>query len=159
MLTAAFSAQAATGRVIKVLPQFLDLKGRVALSPSLYDRDAYQAQLRQHPAQRSALRFEIQWKAKNQKSQAGSQKAEARNQKPETALTGLKLRVELRGAAEGNAPRQAVLETAVKPGVFSKWTALTLSGEEYKKFGEVTAWRATLWEGDQLLGEQKSFLW
>ena len=36
-------AAAATGSVIKVLPQFLDLKGRTALSPSLYDRDAYQA--------------------------------------------------------------------------------------------------------------------
>jgi hypothetical protein len=159
VLTATCSAQAATGRVIKVLPQFLDSKGRAALSPSLYDRDAYQAQLRQHPAQRSALRFEVQWKAKKQKSEVRSQKPEAGSQKPETALSGLKLRVELHGVAEGNAPRQAVLETEVKPGLFSRWTALTLSGEAYKKFGEVTAWRTTLWDGDQLLGEQKSFLW
>ena len=58
-------AVAATGRVIKVLPHFLDLKGRHSLSPSLYDRDAYQAQLRQHPEQRSALRFDVHWKAKS----------------------------------------------------------------------------------------------
>jgi len=25
--------------------------------------------------------------------------------------------------------------------------------------GEVTAWRVTLWEDTQLLGEQRSFLW
>ncbi len=134
-------AQAATGRVIKVLPQFLDLKGRASISPSLYDRDAYQAQLRQHPSQRSALRFVVQWKAK-----------------PHT-LTGLKLRMELRGIAEGNEPRQATLETIVTAGRFSKWTTLILSGEDYKNFGEVTAWRATVWDGDKLLGEQKSFLW
>src|SRR5437899_2397501 len=36
-------ATAATGRIIKVLPHLLDLQGHHALSPSLYDRDAYQA--------------------------------------------------------------------------------------------------------------------
>ncbi len=44
-LAVALSAQAATGRVIKVLPQFLDLKGRNSLTPSLYERDVYQAYL------------------------------------------------------------------------------------------------------------------
>src|SRR5207249_4815919 len=47
--------QAAAGRVVKVLPQFLDLKGRNTLSPSLYERDAYQAVLRRHPEQRSGM--------------------------------------------------------------------------------------------------------
>ena len=41
----------------------------------------------------------------------------------------------------------------------SHWTGLALKGDEYEQFGEVTAWRVTLWEGTQLLGEQKSFLW
>ena len=36
---------------------------------------------------------------------------------------------------------------------------VSLSGEEYQKLGELSAWRATLWEGDRLLAEQKSFLW
>ena len=48
-LSMAFADEAAAGRVIKVLPLFLDLKGHDALSPSLYDRDAYQVYLRQHP--------------------------------------------------------------------------------------------------------------
>jgi hypothetical protein len=134
-------AGAASGHVLKVLPQFLDLKGRNSISPSLYDRDAYQAYLRQHPEERSARRFYVQWKGR---SDAG---------------TPLKLRVELRGVTEGNFPRQKSLETEVKPASWSRWTELTLAGEDYKSFGEVTAWRTTLWDGDTLLAEQKSFLW
>ena len=137
------SVGAATGRVLKVLPHYLDLKGRHALSPSLYDRDAYQAQLRQHPEQRSALRFDVLWRAR--------------------VISGgkLKLRAELRGIARGELPREARLETEVeaKPGGTSLWSALKLEGENYQNLGEVTAWRVTLWDGEQLVGEQKSFLW
>ena len=142
-LAASFSAGAATGRVLKVLPHYLDLKGRHSLSPSLYDRDAYQAQLRHHPEQRSALRFDVLWRAR--------------------AATGgkLKLRAELRGLARGELPREATLETEVeaKAGGNSRWSALKLAGGDYQSLGEVTAWRVTLWDGDQLVGEQKSFLW
>jgi hypothetical protein len=141
LAAAGSTAAATTGRVIKVLPHFLDHKGRHALSPSLYDRDAYQAQLRQHPEQRSGMRFDVLWKAKA----AGG--------------AALKLRVELRGIAQGNQPSQRTLETEVKPGWLGRWTSLTLGGEDYKNFGEVTAWRVTLWDGDRLAGEQKSFLW
>ena len=140
-LSVAFADDAAAGRVIKALPLFLDLKGHDALSPSLYDRDAYQVYLRQHADQRSAIRFDVLWKA----SKTGDAK--------------LKLRVELRGIGEKGLPRQTTLEQIVKPGFFRHWTSLTLAGEEYKNFGELVAWRVTLWSGDQLLGEQKSFLW
>ncbi len=61
-LSAAFAGDTATGRVVKVLPFFLDLNGQKALSPSLYDRDAYQAYLRRHADQRSAIRFDVLWK-------------------------------------------------------------------------------------------------
>jgi hypothetical protein len=138
----AFSAEAASGRVLKVLPHFLDLQGRHSLSPSLYDRDAYQAFLRQNTNQISGVRFDIQWKVTG----------------PKTAP--LLLRLELRGTAHGNLPSKSTLETSLKPsGWFSKWTVLPITGENYQKFGEVTAWRATVWEGDRLLGEQTSFLW
>jgi hypothetical protein len=141
-LAFAWPAQAATGRVIKVLPQLLDLKGRNSMSPSLYERDVYQAHLRTHTNECSGMRFNVHWKTKGQ------------------AVSPLKLRVELRGVAHGDFPKQLVLETTVEPGGwFSHWTAVNLVGEEYKSFGEVTSWRATLWEGSQLLGEQKSFLW
>src|SRR5712675_3264083 len=82
----------ATGHVIKVLPHFLDLKGRAALSPSLYDRDAYQANLRDHPEKRSGIRFDMQWKTKG------------------TVWSDLKLRVELRGVAQGETAKQIILE-------------------------------------------------
>jgi hypothetical protein len=140
-LSTAFAGDAVTGRVIKVLPLFLDLKGYEALSPSLYDRDAYQAFLRQHAEQRSAIRFDVLWKASD------------------TGDTNLKLRVELRGIGQGGMPHLAALEQTVTPHFFRHWNSLTLGGEDYKNFGELVAWRVTLWSGNQLLGEQKSFLW
>jgi hypothetical protein len=138
----AFSANGAEGRIIKVLPQFVDPKGQAMVSPSLYDRDAYQKYLRMHPAKRSGMRFAVQWKART------------------PATESLKLRVELRGIAEGNLPKETIIEETVRQHHwFSHWTSLTLTGDAFKEFGEVTAWRATLWDGDKLLGEQKSFLW
>ena len=141
-LAAAGPAPAATGRVIKVLPQFLDLRGRNSLTPSLFERDTYQANLRDHTNLCSGLRFNVQWKSKGE------------------LAAPRKLRVELRGVAHGDFPKQLALEKAVEPGGwFSHWTGIDLIGEEYKSFGRVTAWRVTLWEGTQLLGEQKSYLW
>jgi hypothetical protein len=136
------SSHAATGKVIKVLPHLLDLQGRHALSPSLYDRDAYQGRLRQHQNQVSGIRFDVQWKTKGPASEQ------------------LSVIIEMRGVVEGNEPKQYVLEEKVKGGGwFTHWTTLVLAGDEYKGFGEVTAWRATLWEGEKFLAEQKSFLW
>jgi hypothetical protein len=132
---------APAGRVVKVLPLFLDLQGHDAVSPSLYDRDAYQSYLRQHTNEVSAIRFDVLWKASN--------------------LSGakLKLRAELRGIGEHSLPRQTVLEKEVTPAFFRSWTSLKLEGDDLKNFGSLVAWRVTLWNGGQLLGEQKSFLW
>jgi hypothetical protein len=141
LTAAAFPAVAASARVLKVLPQFLDLNGKHTLSPSLFERDAYQAILREHPERRSGLRFDVWWKARG------------------PARAPLKLRLELRGTANGQLPTQMVLETEVKPGFFSHWVSLPMTGEEFRKFGEVTAWRATISEDGAQLDEQKSFLW
>ena len=141
-LAAAVSAQAATGHVIKVLPQFLDLKGQNSRSPSLYERDAYQAHLRQHTNQISGMVFNVQWKTRG---------------KPAGPV---KLRVEMHGVVRSGSPAGLVLEKPVESGRwFSRWTSVLVSRDEYRKLGEVTAWRVTLWESDQLLGEQRSFLW
>ena len=140
-LSAAFASDAITGRVIKVLPFLVDTNGCIAKSPSLYDRDAYQAYLLRHSGQSSAIRFDVLWKASN----AGG--------------ANLKMRVELRGVGEGGMPRQATLEQTVAPHVFRHWNSLTLGGQDYKNFGELVAWRVTLWSGSQMLSEQKSFLW
>ncbi len=141
LLLATLPVAADTGSVVKVLPHFLDLQGRSALSPSLYDRDAYQAQLRKHPEQRSGVRFDVLWRARS------------------ATNTLAKLRVELRGAAKGNLPSEISLESQVRITGTGHWEKLLLDGEKYKTFGEITAWRATLWCGEQMLGEQKSFLW
>ncbi|MEY4385718.1 MAG: hypothetical protein RLY20_1001 [Verrucomicrobiota bacterium] len=135
------SALASSGEVIKVLPHFLDAKGKHTLSPSLYDRDAYQAMLRKNPEKRSGIRYDVNWRARGTDGE-------------------VKLRIELRGIAQGNQPRTKTIDAVVKPGRgTSRWDGVALTGEGFKSFGEVTAWRVTLWEGDKQLGEQKSFLW
>ena len=135
------AADAVTGRVIKVLPLLLDQQGRAAISPSLFDRDAYQAKLRADTNLVSAIRYDVLWSAKHAKD------------------AKLTLRVELRGVSTNTLPALKTLQTEVTPGRFSKWTELRLDGGDYKQFSAITAWRATLWDGDQLLSEQKSFLW
>ena len=140
-LAGALASGTITGRVVKVLPLLLDPQGRDSVSPSLYDRDAYQVYLRQHTNEISAIRFDILWKA----SSAGD--------------ANLKLRIELRSVGTNGLPCQTTLEQSVTPGYFSRWASLTLEGADYKNFGELVAWRATLWSDDRLLGEQKSFLW
>jgi hypothetical protein len=140
-LAAASAAGGATGRVVKVLPLLLDLKGHAALSPSLFDRDAYQAYLRQHTNEISAVRFDVLWSVSH------------------ADKSDLKLLLELRGTGPDNLPRAATLEQTVTPHFFRHWTSLTLGGDDLKNFGTVTSWRATLWSGDRLIAEQKSFLW
>ncbi len=133
---------APTGRVLKVLPLYLDQTNQVATSPSLFDRDAYQAWLLLHTNEISGMRFDIQWQAKH------------------IIGTNLFLRLELRGTVSPtNMPSQKILEEPVTPKVFHHWATLTLAGPDYKKFGTLAAWRASLWNGGQLLGEQTSFLW
>ena len=128
-----------SGKVIKVLPQYLDLQGRTALAPSLYDRDAYQAQLLAQPELRSGLVFHVQWKA---------------------AKGQYKIRVEARGSSQAKNDQARTWELPVeRKGWFSQWTKVAVTGDEFKKLGTLSAWRVTLWNGTQQLGEQKSFLW
>ncbi len=131
--------QAASARIKKVLVFYLDQQGRQSFSPSLYERDAYQARLRSNPQERFGLRFDVHWNA--------------------PASREMKLRVEMRGAA-GLEPTSATVELPVrKRGLFSRWTRLTVPEADYKRLGNLVAWRATLWDGDVLAAEQRSFLW
>jgi hypothetical protein len=132
-------ASGAEAKIIKVLPHLLDRDGRHSLSPSLYERDAYQALLRKSTNLCSGLRFDIQWKAKRA---AGDQ---------------VLLRVEIRGSKEAT---PVVLEQPARRNhSHSRWNSLRMDGDSYRKIGTVIAWRATVWESDQLLAEQRSFLW
>jgi hypothetical protein len=139
LFLSALGAESATAKILKVLPHLLDRDGRHTLSPSLYERDAYQAFLRKNPGQCSGLRFDIQWKAKR------------------LAGTRLLLRVEIRGSKEA---KPVLLEQPAQPNHWYRhWSSVRLDGAAYRRVGEVIAWRATLWEGDRLVAEQKSFLW
>lgn len=136
-------ASDATGRVIKVLPLFLDTNGVDAISPSLFDRDAYQMHLREHPQLVSGMRIDVLWK------------------NHDTAVEKMTLRAELRGfyVGETNLPTQATLETNLLLKSSRHWTSLRITGADYKNFGALMAWRVTLWDGDKMLGEQRSYLW
>ena len=138
---AAGSVSAAEGKVVKVLPHLLDQAGRHSLSPSLFEHDAYQAELRKHPEKVGGLRYDVRWKARG------------------ADRTKLKLRLQLRTANRA-AAEPLVLEAPVQARFGSGgWAAVTLEADAYRAAGNVQAWRATLLEGDTELAEQKSFLW
>jgi hypothetical protein len=141
LLTLAPFVRAGEGRVIKVLPQFLDKKGEHTLSPSLYERDAYQFYLRDHPSERAALRLAVQWKAKA------------------VDWSRLRLRAEMRGLEGGSMHTVTVEEPVKKNGHFSSWSEVRIEGLDYQNLGQLAAWRVTLWEGGHQLGELQSFLW
>ena len=122
-------------KISKVLPHWLDKQGRHTLSPSLFERDAYQAHLRADPDQRSGIRFDIKW--------AGSG-------------NNLVLQVELQTV---DATKPVVLSQPLRSGRRGGWSALKLDGEHYKKLGKIIAWRARLLDGKKMLDERQSFLW
>jgi len=127
-------------RVIKVLPQLLDLQGRNAVNPSLFERDAYQLHLRQNPAEVSALRFDVQYKARGVEGP-------------------LKLRLEVRGSKTG-LKEHHIFETDVKAGArFSKWGHIQLDRATSETIGTLIAWRASLVKGGEVITQQESFLW
>ncbi len=130
-----------TGSIVKVLPLLLNRTGHDALSPSLFDRDAYQFYLRAHTNEISGIRYDVLWKA------AG------------TSGQPVKIMVELKAVGPDGGPRQQTLEASVTPGRFHHWTEIPLTGEDFVKLGPVVAWRTSIWSGDQLLGSQQSFLW
>ena len=129
------------GKIVKVLPHHLDNVGRHALSPSPFDRDAYQFQLRNNPNLVSGVRFDIHWKAKHAKSVA------------------LKLRLELLTTTSTKSkPLVFELPVAAKSGR-TRWAKIPVVGQDFEQAGDIIAWRVTLWDGGAQVAEQKSFLW
>jgi hypothetical protein len=133
------SAAAAEARVVKVLPHRLDSQGRHALSPSLYERDAYQAELRAHPDRIRGLRIDVLWSLKERTS------------------VPCVLRLELRGS-KGADP--VVLERPVSRGFLRRrWTKVLLDPAEFEQVGDVSAWRVSLRSRGEELASMASFLW
>lgn len=130
-----------TGKIVKVLPHHLDNAGHHTLSPSPFDRDAYQFQLRNNPNLVSGVRFDIHWKAKHAKSVA------------------LRLRLELLTTTSTKSkPLVFELPVAAKSGR-ARWAKIPVVGQDFEQAGDIIAWRVTLWDGGAQVAEQKSFLW
>jgi len=119
----------------------MDEQGRISVAPGLYERDAYQRRLRENPKRVSGVRFDVQWKAK------------------EIPQNRLKLRVFIRASKRD--PWQTLqIEADVKGNCrLGGWSSVPMAGETYQNSGEVLAWKAVLYDGEQEIAEQKSFLW
>lgn len=140
-IVAGITAVGSEPRIQKVLPHLRDEKGRISVSPGLFDRDAYQQTLRQNPSRVSGVRFDIQWSAPREKRDS------------------LTLRLELR-TARGKPGQTLVIQAPTRDNRRrGGWSSVLLGPEEYAQAGEVLAWRAVLMDGETELAEQKSFLW
>lgn len=140
-LTSVTHSVADEASIVKVLPHFLDLRGRASLAPGLFQRDAYQGQLRMDPKQVSGMRFNIQWKAKG------------------IPAKELVLKVWLKTA--GRNPNEPLELTAPIRGNrrWSRWSAVPYDGKLFTDNGQVLAWKVELRRGETPLATQTSFLW
>ena len=140
LLASGALVSAAEQRVIKVLPHLMDKEGRISKSPSLFERDAYQLRLRQNPEEQSGIRYDILW---------------------QSYISGkYRLKLELLGrVVEGRTNTRTVeIDLDVKDRR-RKWDHIKFEGEEYRNFGRIVAWRVSIWQGDQMLAKEQSFLW
>jgi hypothetical protein len=132
-------ANSASATIGKVLPHLVDREGKHTLSPSLYERDAYQAHLRSTPQEIGGLRFDVSWKVSRDLAE------------------GLRMRIEMRGT--GQADVIVVEQPVQRRPWYDRWTSVRLDDETFGRLGRLIAWRASLWRGPQMIAEQRSFLW
>ncbi len=124
-------------RIVKILPHFLDKKGRLSLSPSLFERDAYQGYLRHNTNEVSTMRYDFHWKGGPPKSD------------PVT------VRLEIRGS-RSDLRHPEVFQTPLVRSL-GKWAFIAIPSEEYHKLGAIVAWRLSLWrQNGGEIAEQKN---
>jgi hypothetical protein len=72
----------------------------------------------------------------------------------------LELRVEVKFGS-GNSIQTLKAKTSLRPKKLRKrgWTSVQLKKEEYDAAANLIAWRVTVWNGEQQIASQKSFLW
>jgi hypothetical protein len=133
------SADAASATISKVLPHLVDREGRHALSPSLYERDAYQAHLRNTPEAIGGIRFDVRWSVSRDLAE------------------GLRLRLEMRGT--GQAEVILVEQPVQRRPWYDRWSSVRLDDATFGRLGKLIAWRVSLWRGPEMIAEQRSFLW
>jgi hypothetical protein len=118
----------------------MDKEGRIAKSPSLFERDAYQLWLRENPEERSGIRYDILW---------------------QSYISGeYLLKLELLGRVEGGRANAKTIEVRLNVKDRRRhWDHIKFDGAEYEEFGQIVAWRVSIWQGDQMLAKEQSFLW
>ena len=135
-------ALGASTEILKVLPHWLDQQGRHTVSPSLFERDAYQLHLKYHREEVSTIRFDVNWRLK------------------ERGLQGCMLHLEARfGSKEGIQTLEQ--KTLIKAGKRRKkgWSDLRIPKASVDFQSNLIAWRVRVMRGDEVLATRTSFLW
>ncbi len=142
LVGSSISAAEPVVEIKKTLRHLLDSDGRHTKSPSLLDRDAYQAHLKENPAEVNGLRFDLQIRYAS------------RTPAPVT------IRVEIRHG-KGTDILNATFETPFEPKKRrrSQWGKLLIEKKDFRDLGEIIAWRVSLMDGDETLATDESFLW
>ena len=134
------AAYAGGDRIVKVLPHYLDVHGKHAVSPSLFERDAYQAMLKANPDKRGGMQFDVRWK-----SGVASRRERV-------------LRLELVTPKHPES-LPLVIEQALPPKRKSGWAKVPIGAATAKEAGEIVAWRLALVVDGATVASQQSFLW
>jgi hypothetical protein len=122
--------------ILKVLPHYLDEKGRHTDGPTLLHRDSYQNKLRNNPQLARSMRYDINW----------------------YGVGEVTLRLELRSNKSGLQP--ITLEQTVDSGAGPRhWSSIEIVHDTYLEFGQPYSWRVSLWRGEEMLDQDQSFLW
>lgn len=132
------SLACASPKIVKTLLHLIDDEGRHMLSPSLLDRDAYQAHLRAHPEKVFGICFDIQLKLKSKETH--------------------KLKLAIRHSS-GEDLQTFIREMDVVRKGKSQWNRIRIDGEDHSKIGEMIAWRISLLQDQVEIASQESFLW
>lgn len=126
--------------VKKVNHEYIDIQGNATDAIGNFSLKArYQKEIESTPRV-SGMRFHVMWGAPSDRP--------------------ISVKLETRGldGNTGKEIRQAWVQ-AYPIDAHRGTTVFDIIGESWKKQGKMMAWRATLWQGGQVMAERKSFLW
>jgi hypothetical protein len=129
-------------QILKVLPHWLDQQGRHTLSPSLFERDAYQQHLSLHRDEVSTMRFDVNWRLATRDLTGCTLHLEARVGRDDAIET-----------IEHEVPLQ--LPSLRRQG----WTGIQIPEGSWDPESNLMAWRVTLRQESTILATRTSFLW
>lgn len=141
VLFLALPANAGSVKVYKVLPHYLDKEGRHTLSPSLFERDRYQALLKTTPQKCSTVRFDVLWRNTT------------------ANIENLNISIEIRGTKQSEKTVSFSEKLPSKRSIWSKWKKITIPEEIFLQVEGISAWRVMIRDGETVLCEYCSFLW